>query len=180
MGQGECRVAVASVPGPASVDREKTAEPGEAGQDRKSTASFAPDIMQIQAFVDFNKHHDGLLVVPPSMACEGCRGSGAQEPFVCVVLVAKGKKSCVGCGSKPCKFEHGFKDILLVGCKRQLLQLRATLSARAHRSTTTTASAQSDSEGEDDGYDEAAAALLPSVGKALRTFCQNHPDTPDH
>ena len=46
MGQGECRVAVASVPGPASVDREKTAEPGEAGQDRKSTASFAPDIMR--------------------------------------------------------------------------------------------------------------------------------------
>lgn len=84
----------------------------------------------------------------------------------------------MGCGSKPCKFMHDFKDILLAGCKGQLKQLHAALTARANATPTADAHNNDDTE-EHNEPDERAAALLPSVEKALNSFRERHPEVED-
>lgn len=121
---------------------------------------------QIQAFVDFLDNRHTLLVVPPSMACDGCRGNGSGNPYVCVLISSRGKRSCVGCASKPCKFACSFKDIIFASCVQQTEQLRKAVKTRAEATPVATAR----------GVDAAAQTALPLVEKIFDYFSSRLPD----
>lgn len=106
------------------------------------------------------------------MCCKGCQKTPGRAAYICVIIVSKGKRSCVGCRTKPCHLTRSFRDILLASYRQQLEQLRQALEVGDSQQA---AAGNDDDSAIGPGLDE-IGAIAARVEAALSSFDQRYPD----